>query len=164
MADVLLGLGSNVGDSRRTLREAIEALDELWTRKAVSSVWRTEPVGYADQDWFLNIAARGETDLSPEELLAGIAAVEEHFGRTRDIPNGPRTLDIDILLYGDLIVDQPGLLIPHPRMHERRFVLAPAAEIAGEVLHPGLDAAVADLVSQLDDASQAFRDAPLAGL
>lgn len=157
MADVLLGLGSNVGDSRKTLRGAVRALDEYWTLKALSSVWRTEPVGYADQDWFLNIAARGETELSPEELLDTVAAIEERFGREREIPNGPRTLDIDILLYGGLIVDQPGLRIPHPRMHERRFVLAPAAEIAGEMQHPGRAAIVGDLLDRVADAARVER-------
>ena len=159
MADVLLGLGSNLGDSRRTLRDALNMMDDVWRRTAVSSVWRTEPVGYADQDWFLNIAARGETELAPEELLGAIETIEALSGRQREIANGPRTLDIDILLYGDRTVESERLTIPHPRMCERRFVLAPAAEIAGEMRHPGRSSTIADLLNRLEDPS----DVTLAG-
>ena len=154
MADVLLGLGSNLGDSRRLLRDGLKRLDDVWRLTAVSSVWKTEPVGYEDQDWFLNIAARGETELKPEEMLGAIEAIEAFAGRHREIVNGPRTLDIDILLYGDRTVESGRLTIPHQRMCERRFVLAPAAEIAGEMRHPGRSSTVADLLARLEDPSE----------
>ena len=142
MAEVLLGLGANVGDTVANLRLAIDELGRECGVREVSSLYRTEPVGYEEQDWFLNAAAVVESALAPRGLLQMIARIEASAGRDRSIPNGPRTLDIDILLYrGDgaktaVGPTLPEPQIPHPRMHLRRFVLEPAAEIAGDWVHP----------------------------
>jgi 2-amino-4-hydroxy-6-hydroxymethyldihydropteridine diphosphokinase len=138
-----VGLGANLGDREATMRRAIELLgDEV---VAVSSFRETDPVGYEDQPRFLNAAVALETELSPRELLDRLLAVERELGRTRDGPRyGPRTIDLDLLLYGDAVVDEPGLRVPHPRLVERRFALEPLAE-----LHPGLTIPGAGEVSAL---------------
>jgi 2-amino-4-hydroxy-6-hydroxymethyldihydropteridine diphosphokinase len=131
-----VGLGANIGDRERTLREAVDALDaeEGIEVAAVSTLRETDPVGVGEQPRFLNGVAALETSLGARELLDRLLAVEQRFGRVR-VPgeHGPRTLDLDLLLYGDETIDEPGLAVPHPRMHERRFVLEPLAELA-----PGL--------------------------
>jgi len=137
MKTVYLGLGSNVGDRARNIQTALEKLAAPDLRVLrVSSLYETEPVGFTAQRWFLNLAAEAETDLFPMQLLARIAKTEQALGRVRTVPNGPRTLDIDILLYGRAVVRSTKLEIPHPRMGERRFVLAPLAELAPELRHP----------------------------
>jgi len=161
--DVLLGLGSNLGDSRGLLREAIRRLGEYGRIRAVSRVWKSEPVGYADQEWFLNLAVRWETELRPTAALAGIRAIESEMGRQRGIPNGPRTIDIDILLWNRAVIRSTELEIPHPRMHQRRFVLGPAAEIAGNLSHPQLQRTVQELLDELEDAELASPDGELSG-
>lgn len=132
MAEVFLGLGSNLGDRVGQLRGAVLALEGLVSVERVSSLWLTEPVGLREQPPFLNAALRGSTSLEPRVLLAALAEVEDRMGRLRDVANGPRTIDLDLLLYDDLVADEFGLNLPHPRMSERRFVLAPLAEIAPE--------------------------------
>jgi 2-amino-4-hydroxy-6-hydroxymethyldihydropteridine diphosphokinase len=131
-----VGLGANLGDRERTLRAAADALasEDGIEVVAVSNLRDTEPVGVGDQPRFLNGVVALETSLGARELLDRLLAVEQRFGRVR-VPGelGPRTLDLDLLLYGDETVDEPGLAVPHPRMHERRFVLEPLAELA-----PGL--------------------------
>ena len=134
--EVLLGLGANVGDSLAQLTLANERLARTGSIVAVSSVYRSAPVGYRDQPDFYNVVLTGRTQLSPKELLTGIHEIEHALGRTRPFPNAPRTIDIDILAYGDLVVDAPELTLPHPRMHRRAFVLVPLAEIAPEWIHP----------------------------
>ncbi|WP_274365929.1 2-amino-4-hydroxy-6-hydroxymethyldihydropteridine diphosphokinase [Paenibacillus thermotolerans] len=126
-----LGLGSNVGDRERQLFEAIRLLDavENTSVTAVSRVYETDPVGYLDQPAFLNMACRLETALSPQQLLQAVAVIEGRLGRERIIRWGPRTIDIDILLYDDLKLDTPELTIPHPRLLERLFVLAPLRDV-----------------------------------
>ena len=151
MAEVLLGLGSNLGDPRSNLRQAIQRLASDCRIQQVSPFYRTEPVGYHDQDWFLNGAVRAETALEPAALLERIAGIEQTLGRQREVPDGPRTIDIDILLVDDLVVDEPRLAVPHPRMHLRRFVLAPAAEIAPEWVHPILRQTLGALLEELHD-------------
>lgn len=131
-----LSLGSNLGDREANLRRAIEALRGLGTVTAVSSFYETEPVEFVAQPWFLNCAVALETDLMPKQFLARAQAIEQSLGRRRLTPKGPRTIDIDILLFGNSVVDVPALVVPHPAMHERRFVLEPLAEIAAEVRHP----------------------------
>jgi 2-amino-4-hydroxy-6-hydroxymethyldihydropteridine diphosphokinase len=121
-----------VGDREANLRAAIERLPVL----RISPIYETEPLDYTDQPWFLNLVAEAETDLSPFELLATTSQIEQELGRVRDIPRGPRTVDIDILLYGDEVVNEPILQIPHPRMAERRFVLAPLADLVPDLRHP----------------------------
>jgi 2-amino-4-hydroxy-6-hydroxymethyldihydropteridine diphosphokinase len=133
---VYLSLGSNVGDRAANLNTAIDNLRAFGEVVAVSSVYETEPVEFTAQPWFLNCAVILDTDKTPKQLLAGILDIEQRLGRQRLQKKGPRIIDIDILLSGNSIVEDPGLTIPHPAMHERRFVLEPLAEIAPEVRHP----------------------------
>lgn len=135
-----IGLGSNLGDRDGLLRAALAALAETHGIRvvAVSTVRETEPVGHVDQPRFLNAVAAVETDLGPRALLAELLRIERSLGRTRAGPRfGPRTIDLDLLLYDDLIVDEPGLHVPHPRLHERTFVLEPLAELAPDAVVPG---------------------------
>jgi 2-amino-4-hydroxy-6-hydroxymethyldihydropteridine diphosphokinase len=134
---VYLSLGSNLGDRRAALRNAIAALDPAGIRVLrVSSLYETEPVDVRDQPPFLNLAVEAETDLPAEELLARTEAIERSMKRRRAQPKGPRTIDIDILLYGSSVLDSAALTVPHPRMPERRFVLEPLAELAPDLQHP----------------------------
>jgi 2-amino-4-hydroxy-6-hydroxymethyldihydropteridine diphosphokinase len=140
MARAYLGLGANLGDREGTLRAAVAALEatEGVRVAAVSSFRETDPVGYLDQPRFLNGAMAVDTTLGPCELLEALLAVERSLGRTRDGPHfGPRTIDLDLLLYGDESVDEPGLTIPHPRLHERAFALEPLAELDPGLVVPG---------------------------
>jgi 2-amino-4-hydroxy-6-hydroxymethyldihydropteridine diphosphokinase len=131
-----IGLGANLGDRERTMRRALELLAEEVA--AVSTFRETDPVGYLDQPRFLNAAAAVDTELSPRELLECMLAVERELGRTRDGPGwGPRAIDLDLLLYGDELVDEPGLRVPHPRLHEREFVLEPLVELDPGLVVPG---------------------------
>jgi 2-amino-4-hydroxy-6-hydroxymethyldihydropteridine diphosphokinase len=147
-----VGLGSNLGDREATIRRALELLDsdpeiEL---VAVSSPRETDPVGYLEQPRFLNLACSLETDLSPRELLDRLLAVERALGRRRDGPRfGPRTIDLDLLLYGDVSLHEPGLTVPHPRLAERRFALEPLAELDPDLALPD-GRPVADLLSELE--------------
>jgi 2-amino-4-hydroxy-6-hydroxymethyldihydropteridine diphosphokinase len=135
-----VALGANLGDRERTLREAIAALaaEDGIEVVAVSTLRETDPVGVSEQPRFLNGAAELETTLTARELLDLLLAVEQRFGRVR-IPgeHGPRTLDLDLLLYGDELIEEPGLAVPHPRLHDRRFVLEPLAELAPGLVVPG---------------------------
>jgi 2-amino-4-hydroxy-6-hydroxymethyldihydropteridine diphosphokinase len=134
---IYLSLGSNLGDRQRNLRQAVDRLASNDMRVLhLSRVYETEPVGYKDQAWFLNQVVEAETALFPMQLLTRIGRVERELGRVRTVPNGPRTIDIDILFYGAAIVNTVRLEIPHPRMAERRFVLAPLAELAPDLRHP----------------------------
>jgi 2-amino-4-hydroxy-6-hydroxymethyldihydropteridine diphosphokinase len=147
-----VALGANLGDREATIRAALAALAETPGVRvvAVSSLIETDPVGFVDQPRFLNGAAALETTLDPRELLAVLLAVERRFGRTREgVPaQGPRTLDLDLLLYGSAEVDEPGLTIPHPRLHERRFVLEPLSELAPSLEVPG-KGAIQTLLAEL---------------
>jgi 2-amino-4-hydroxy-6-hydroxymethyldihydropteridine diphosphokinase len=134
-----VGLGANLGDRELTLRRALELLRERVELTGVSSFRDTEPVGYVDQPRFLNAAARVETELAPRELLDVLLTVERELGRVREgAPRfGPRTVDLDLLLYGDEMVDEAGLTVPHARLHERRFALEPLAELDPDLVVPG---------------------------
>lgn len=133
---VYLSLGSNLGDREAHLRTAIEKLADLGQVAAVSSIYETEPVEFTAQPWFLNCALALRTHLMPKLFLAKALAIEQQMGRRRTQPKGPRTIDIDILLFGNSVISTPQLDVPHPAMHQRRFVLEPLAEIAPDVRHP----------------------------
>lgn len=155
MATALVALGSNRGDRAAHLRRALAALRATQGVSAVevSRFYETAPVGPPPQGPYLNAAARLETDLSPRELLERLLTVERAEGRVRGGERwGPRTLDLDLLLYGERVVREPGLEVPHPRMHERPFVLEPLAEIAPEERHPLARATVRELAARVRDA------------
>jgi 2-amino-4-hydroxy-6-hydroxymethyldihydropteridine diphosphokinase len=134
---IYLGLGSNVGDREEHLRAALDRLASVDLRVLrASQVYETEPLGIAAQRWFLNQVVEAETSLFPKQLLGRVGRIERALGRVRTVPNGPRTIDIDILLYGSAVVRAPELEIPHPRMAERRFVLQPLADLNPELRHP----------------------------
>ena len=134
-----VGIGSNLGDREGNLRQAVELLsaEDGIDVVAVSEIRETDPVGPVEQGPFLNGAVRIETDLAPRELLERLLAVEERLGRVRRERWGPRTIDLDLLLYGDDVVDEPGLTVPHPRLHERRFALEPLSDLAPSLEIPG---------------------------
>jgi 2-amino-4-hydroxy-6-hydroxymethyldihydropteridine diphosphokinase len=143
---VVIALGSNVGDRRATLNAAIEAL-RPWVRNLrASSFYDTPYVGTDVQPSVLNGAAIGITSLSARALLERLLAIEQDFGRTRPYGGAPRTLDLDLILYGDAVIDEPGLVVPHPRFRERRFVLEPLAEIAPEWIDPVTGRTISDLL------------------
>ncbi len=146
-----IALGTNLGDRAATLHAALTRLGSLGTVQTASRFYETDPVGYLDQPSFLNAAALLETSLRPLELMRQLLAVELEFGRDRShgIAKGPRTLDLDLLLYGDLIVNSAELTLPHPEMHRRRFVLEPLAEIAPDLVHASRQCTVAQLLARL---------------
>lgn len=144
-----LSLGSNIGERADHLREAIERIGAHGRVLATSSLYETEPVEVADQDWFLNCAVSLETSESPAQLMASLLSIEQQMGRRRIQKKGPRTIDIDILLFGDKILNTLALTIPHPAMAFRRFVLKPLAEIAPEARHPVLKKSVKELLRAL---------------
>lgn len=148
---VYLSLGSNVGDRKKHLHDAIARLQPCGRVLAVSSFYETEPVDFTRQAWFLNCAVAMATTLTPEQLMSDLLAIEKTMGRERTHHKGPRTIDIDILLFGDAILNTSRLTVPHPAMHRRRFVLDPLAEIAPGVRHPALNMSVRELLSQLPD-------------
>jgi 2-amino-4-hydroxy-6-hydroxymethyldihydropteridine diphosphokinase len=141
-----IGLGSNLGDREATIRAAVAALPGVL---AVSTLRETEPVGVTEQPAFLNGAAAVETELTPRELLETLLAIERALGRERRERWGPRTIDLDLLLYGAETVDEPGLTVPHPHLHERRFALEPLAELDPELEIPGRGR-IRDLLAELD--------------
>ena len=135
-ARVAIALGSNLDDPEAQVRRGFDEIGALPKTKllARSRLYRTAPVGYADQPDFINACALVETSLAPRALLDELLAIEQRHGRVRTIPNGPRTLDLDIILYGDRRIDEPGLTVPHPRAHEREFVLKPLLEVWPDAL------------------------------
>lgn len=139
MATAFVALGANLDDPEAQVKRGFDELGRLPETRVVarSSLYRTAPVGYTDQPDFVNAVARIETDLEPRALLQALLDTERRRGRVRDIPQGPRTLDLDLLLYDALQMHEPGLTIPHPRMHERAFVLTPLVEIAPDCVIPG---------------------------
>ncbi len=154
MTEVYLGLGSNMGDRERHLAYALHQLRRAGELTGVSAVYQTEPVGYLDQPTFLNLVARLETDLDPEALLALARETEAERRRERSFRNAPRTLDIDVLLYGDRTVDLEGLTVPHPRMNDRAFVLVPLLELDPLRREPGSGRSYADILAAAGGAQE----------
>ena len=152
-----LGIGSNLGDKKANCRRAIELLEKSGRVVRDSSLYCTEPMGYQEQDDFVNAVVEIETSLSPEALLDQCRSIEEDLGRVRTIHWGPRTIDVDILLYGARMIETPELTIPHPQLHNRRFVLVPLCEIAPQALHPKLQKTAAGLLLELQDNSRVMR-------
>jgi 2-amino-4-hydroxy-6-hydroxymethyldihydropteridine diphosphokinase len=158
---VYIGIGSNIGDKTANCQTAVEGLAEAGRIIGVSSFYYTEPVGYKEQEDFINAAASLETNRSPAELLAICHAIEDRLGRRRTVRWGPRTVDLDILLYGGLVVKRPDLVIPHPLMAMRRFVLAPLVEIAPSVMHPVLNKTMFQLLCELQNSHTVMKCKPV---
>ena len=161
MPTSFLSLGSNIGDRAKNLRTAIAALVDAKVRvRQVSSFYETEPVDLREQPWFLNCAVQGETELPPLELLRALREIESRMGSKKLLPKGPRLIDLDILLYGDETIGTPELQVPHPRMLQRRFVLAPLAEIAPSLKHPSWKGTTSQLLADVSDSSVVRRFEP----
>jgi 2-amino-4-hydroxy-6-hydroxymethyldihydropteridine diphosphokinase len=158
MASAFVGLGANLGDPVLQVTRALAALAELDDTRVVqtSSLYRTAPIGHADQPEYINAVARLDTGLEPRALLDCLQGIERAAGRERSYRNAPRVLDLDLLLYGDQVIAVPGLVVPHPRMHERAFVLAPLVEIAPDTVVPGHGRAAALLRGTRDQAVRAL--------
>jgi 2-amino-4-hydroxy-6-hydroxymethyldihydropteridine diphosphokinase len=150
MSLVYLSLGSNLGDRLAALRAALSALPPAVTVLVESPVYETPPWGVADQPAFLNMAVQAETLLAPLALLAQLKHLETRLGRLPSIRYGPRKIDLDILFYDNLVLDTPELTLPHPRLHERAFVLVPLADLAPDLVHPRLGKPVRDLLRAVD--------------
>jgi 2-amino-4-hydroxy-6-hydroxymethyldihydropteridine diphosphokinase len=150
LTKAFVAVGSNIEDPKSQVLQALDELDRIASCRVVarSSLYRTAPVGHADQPDFINAVAQIETGLAARALLEALLELERHHGRRRSFPNAPRTLDLDLLVYGNAMVHEEGLTLPHPRMHERAFVLAPLAEIAGNEEVPGRGR-VADLLERI---------------
>lgn len=148
---VFIGIGSNIGDAAYNCARGIEGIGEIDGNKiiAISSFYRSEPIGHIEQDWFVNCVIKIKTDLTPHSLLTALHDVEKSFGRKRGIKYGPRVIDLDVLLFDSLIIDEGEFKIPHPRMHERRFVLEPMSEIDANFIHPVTKKTIKELLTEL---------------
>lgn len=145
MSDVYFGLGSNLGDRESMLQRALEGLSAFVHLERVSDLYETEPVGFTDQPWFLNAVCLGKTDLKPLDLLKACKDLERKLGREPGPRFGPRLIDIDLLAYEDTVMETPELTLPHPRMHQRGFVLAPMLDVSPNWRHPDLGRTVREL-------------------
>ena len=157
---VYIGIGSNVGDKKGNCQTAIGLLAEIGRVISVSSLYYTEPVGYREQEDFINAVAAVETSCSPSELLSRCHTIENRLGRRRTVRWGPRIIDLDILLYGDLVLNRPDLVIPHPLMTRRKFVLAPLTEISPDVVHPILNKTAEQLLCELQNSHTVMKCGP----
>jgi len=156
MKQAFVGIGSNIGDRRKKCIEAVERLKEICGCGFIgcSRWYLTSPVGVEDQDWFVNGVASLGAEISARDLLVRLLAIEAAMGRVRTEKWGPRVMDLDLLMYGSDIIDETDLKIPHPRMHVRRFVLAPLAEVAPDVIHPVLGKTVSQILQELQGEDQ----------
>jgi len=155
--EVILGLGANLGNPREQLRIALGELDPLLENPTVSDVYLTSPVGYSGQPDFYNLVLCGHSVLSPDQWLHEIGRIEKMAGRIRGVRDGPRSLDVDVLALGDSMIDLPGLVVPHPRMHLRRFVLEPLEQISPDWLHPLLQMTAREMLQQLSSSDRVIR-------
>jgi 2-amino-4-hydroxy-6-hydroxymethyldihydropteridine diphosphokinase len=146
---VYLGLGSNLGDRQTNIEKALKLLNDTLQIELVSSIYETEPVGYEEQPMFLNAVCRGQTEIGPLQLLSLVKGIEASLGRVSSFPNAPRTIDIDIIFYGNMNIQTQELTIPHPRLEERAFVLIPLLDIAPDLLHPVSGASIKDLAASV---------------
>jgi 2-amino-4-hydroxy-6-hydroxymethyldihydropteridine diphosphokinase len=151
MVTAYLGLGSNLGDRRQNLSQALQLISQQAKIKQVSSIYETEPVGFKEQPFFLNAVCRVSTTLSPEQLLDLAKKIESNLGRIPSFPDAPRLIDIDILFYDGRVIKSQGLTIPHPRLTQRAFVLIPLAEIAPEMIHPENRKTAKEMLDDLED-------------
>jgi 2-amino-4-hydroxy-6-hydroxymethyldihydropteridine diphosphokinase len=160
LTTAFVALGANLDDPRAQILQALQELDGIPECRVMSrsSLYRTAPVGFSDQPDFINAVARLDTTLDARPLLDALLELEDRHGRRRSIPNAPRTLDLDLLLYADRVLHEKGLTLPHPRLHQRAFVLAPLAEIAPDAIVPG-QGRVADLLDQVDRSGVELIDA-----
>lgn len=163
MSVIYLGLGSNLGDRESNLAKALDLLSQKVKLEKISSIYETEPVGYSDQPWFLNLVCAGVTGLEPDDLLFCVKEIEGKLGRVSSFPNAPRPVDIDILFYDRLIIKTERLIIPHPRIEERAFVMIPLSEIAPKFVHPSRGKTIQELLSEMVDLHKVrrWRDVPL---
>ncbi len=153
MSKVYISLGSNLGDRQKNIEKAIKLIrnQPLVKVNKISPIYETEPVGFREQGWFLNLAIEIETTILPQELLAVLQGIETELGKKLERKWGPRTIDIDIILYDDIILELPDLQIPHKLMHTRAFVLIPLAQIAPNIKHPVLNKTIQELLNELED-------------
>lgn len=162
MEDMFIGFGSNMGEPEAMLREAAYRLVCLERVRlvALSSMYRSEPVGPQEQPWFINGVAWVRSELDPRKVLEILQGIETRMGRVRSVPMGPRLIDLDLLLVGERVIQEDGLQVPHPRMHSRRFVLEPMAEISPLARHPLLGRTIKELLSELRDTKAVERVGP----
>ncbi|HIJ10420.1 TPA: 2-amino-4-hydroxy-6-hydroxymethyldihydropteridine diphosphokinase [Candidatus Woesearchaeota archaeon] len=153
---IILSIGSNINASEN-ITKALSLLSTKFTITTQSSFYKTEPVGYENQEWFLNMVVVIETDLDPHSLLETLQEIETELGRERTTQNGPRTCDLDILLYKSKIIKENNLTIPHPRLHERNFVLVPLAEIAPNIRHPVFQKSITQLQEECKDTKEVHK-------
>jgi 2-amino-4-hydroxy-6-hydroxymethyldihydropteridine diphosphokinase len=149
-----ISVGTNIGDRKANLKFALDSLAGKAAVSKASSVYETEPVGFLRQPWFLNQVIELKTELTPAELLSLCQEIEASRGRIRTFPNAPRILDLDILLYGDIVINEEGLNIPHPRLADRRFILEPLVQIAPDIIHPILKKPMRSLLQDCGDSSE----------
>ena len=149
MNKVFIGIGSNLGDKERNIKTAISLLKEKCKILKLSPLYETEPVGFKDQDWFLNCVVEIGTELDPGELLEFMQNIEKKLKKIKTIENGPRTIDLDILFYNDAVINEKNLVIPHPGLHQRLFVLVPLNDIAPELIHPVLKKTIRNVLREL---------------
>jgi len=151
MTEVYIGLGSNLTNKEENIKKAINLLEQKCKILKLSSLYKTEPVGYKNQDWFLNCVVKVKTGLGPKKLLVFLQSIEKRLKRVKTIKNGPRVIDLDILFYGKKIINESRLVIPHPQLHKRLFVLRPLQNLCPDFIHPVLQKSVNELLSILNN-------------